>query len=83
MPNPALFISEPDVRQNASQLSMDILVSDERPMALRKSCGVDILSGAKLVGMANKTQAVINKPLGLGISGLRKTLFTVVVTVLL
>ena len=57
-------MSEPDVRQNASQLSMDILVSDERPMALRKSCGVDILSGAKLIGMRSKKQALTRQTSG-------------------
>jgi hypothetical protein len=66
--NPAFFISHPDVRQNASQLSMDILVSEERPIALRKSCGVDILPDA----------------LGLGMSALRGiSHLTVVTTVLL
>jgi hypothetical protein len=61
---------------------MDILVSDERPMALRKSCGVDILSGAKLVNTMSKKRALTSRPLGLGMSGRRKTLFSVV-TVLL
>lgn len=39
----ALFNSQPVVRQNASQLSIETLFSELRPMAFRKSCGVAIL----------------------------------------
>jgi hypothetical protein len=83
MLNPAFFISHPDVRQNASQLSMDILVSEERPMALRKSCGVDILPGAELVSITSKNGRLTIRPPGLGMSALRETLITVVATFLL
>ena len=61
--SPSFFRSCPDVFQKSSHFSIVSFVSDERPMALKNSCGVEMVSVPGREGVSRRATSSRSRPI--------------------